>query len=139
MNIRKSLPVCLFCLLLVAAAAAPALAGESPLTVTSFTAKAKVTVRPTPEADPVSYDADYWVRGNMLKTELVDPVQKPIERERAGSDRDEDHWVGSRFPRYVARRLASASSGHWTYSRSAIGATSLADSERPSVRVMLST
>src|SRR6185312_7253871 len=75
----------------------------------------------------------------VVDVEGIHAAHQPIEGKRAGSDGDEDHGIGSRLPRYSARRCVPTTSGHWTYSRSAIGATSLADRESPSMRVTLST
>lgn len=62
--------------LLVAACALPAFAAESPLKVLSFTAKAKVALANGTKEPTVTYDATYHVRGDMLRVEANDPVNK---------------------------------------------------------------
>jgi hypothetical protein len=62
--------------LLVATVALPAFAAESPLKVLSFTAKAKVALANGTKEPTVHYDATYSVRGDMLRVEASDPVNK---------------------------------------------------------------
>jgi hypothetical protein len=62
--------------LLVLALPAVSTFAASPLQALNFSAKAKVTVQPAPSAAPVSYEADYWVNGDMLRTEVHDSQSK---------------------------------------------------------------
>lgn len=62
-------------LALLAGSALPADAA-GPLKVLAFTAKAKVTVVPAGATSPIEFDADYWVQGELLRTEVTDQSSK---------------------------------------------------------------
>jgi len=76
MNLRNLALAGLLAGLMPLAGTKPAAAADSPLKVTTFTAKAKVTSKTGPKATPVEFSADYWVRNEWLRTEVLDSQSK---------------------------------------------------------------